>query len=209
MLDIENQKIKNKKNNQDINYSKFQDEFSHSHESLIKLRNRFGDKHDAIAVKRNKYERFVSLWKHILHEIDLKLDNDTFQKCMKLNADDILFYVNRDVLDAEEISAIVNEFILKYKLTNINAYGKNMLKILVTPHSAYHMYDPNIIWFDFTKLNELEEWVSNKLNIDFKLIKNNSSQQYQPNLILDNHFKEKYDTIYKIYDEFKSKKTIL
>jgi hypothetical protein len=207
--DIENQKIKNKKENHEIFFNEFQNEFSHVHESLIGLRNRFGNEHEVISVKRNKYERFFSLWKHILHEMDLKLDNDTFQKCEKLNADEILFYNNYNLLDSNDVNKIVDEFILKNELTNINDYGKNMLKILVRPYSTYHLHDQNIIWFDFNELNKLEEWVSNKLKIDFKLLKINSSQQYKSNFILDDYFRTKYDSIYKIYDEIKTKKTIL
>lgn len=209
IYDIENQKKTQKKDNREINFHEFQYEFSHVHEPLIGLRKKFGDEHEVISVKRDKYERFISLWKHIIHEMDLKVDKDTFQKCLKLNLDEILFYDNYDVLNPREVDKVVNEFILKNELSNINDYGKNMLKILVRPHSSYHHYDPNIIWFDFNELYKLEEWVSNKLNIDFKLLKINSSQHYKPNLVLDDNFKKKYDLIYKIYDEFKTKKTIL
>lgn len=141
--------------------------------------------------------------------MDLKCDKDIFQKCAKLNVDEILFYSDFDILNPKEVEKVVDEFILRNKLTNIDVYGKNMLKILVRPHSSYHMYDPNIIWFDFEELNKLEEWISDKLKIDFKLLKINSSQQYKPNLILDDYFRKKYDSIYKIYDEFKTKKTII
>jgi hypothetical protein len=57
-------------------------------------------------------------------------------------------------------------------------------------------------------LYKLEEWVSNKLNIDFKLINLNSSNHFNTKLELNDEFKEKYDSIYLPYDEVKSVKTL-
>jgi hypothetical protein len=63
----------------------------------------------------------------------------------------------------------------------------------------YHNFDPSIIWFDFSELHKLEEWVSNKLNIDFKLEKINSSKKYKLNFKLDDKFIETYNSIYDLY----------
>jgi hypothetical protein len=80
---------------------------------------------------------------------------------------------------------------------------------LITPYSYYHQHNTNIIWFDFNELHKLEDWVSNKLNIDFKLSKINSNKIYNSNLILNDEFKEKYDSIYSKYDEIKNVKTMI
>ena len=58
------------------------------------------------------------------------------------------------------------------------------------------------------ELDKLEKWVSNKLDKDFKLIKLNSSKYFQSSLILNDEFKEKYDSIYFPYDEIKNLRTL-
>ena len=55
----------------------------------------------------------------------------------------------------------------------------------------------------------MEEWVSNILNIDFKLEKINSSQHFECALQLDDYFIEKYNKIYDIYDFKKEHKTLI
>jgi frataxin-like iron-binding protein CyaY len=62
---------------------------------------------------------------------------------------------------------------------------------------------------DFKKLNELEEWVSNKLGIEFKLEQSNSSKHFDSKLKLDNTFIKKYNEIYDIYDIPKVVKTLI
>ena len=84
-----------------------------------------------------------------------------------------------------------------------------MISILIKPCSDYHHHYKNIIWFDFNKLYELEEWVSKKIDKPFKLVKINSSQHYDSKLKYDSEFMKKYDSIYKIYDEKKENNTII
>jgi hypothetical protein len=74
--------------------------------------------------------------------------------------------------------------------------------------SFLHNHNPDIIWFDIKELNKLEEWVSNELNIDFKLEKINSSQHFETKLKLDNEFIEKYNKIYGTFDNVKKEKTL-
>jgi hypothetical protein len=208
-LNIENQLNKSKKKLEDIDYMNFQKEFNHAHEPVNLLKKKYGYDFDVISVKRNKYERFFSLWKHILHEMDLKDSKDTYKKCRNLNIDELLFYKDYNLIDDDVIEDIVNTFVKKYNLKHITQYGKNMLSILIRPYSVYHLNDANIIWFDFDKLNELEDCVSAKLNIDFKLVKINSSNQYNPNFKNDEYFKEKFDCIYSKYEIFKENKTLI
>ena len=60
----------------------------------------------------------------------------------------------------------------QYLLTEITQWGIRKLNqgevLIFKPKEWYHQNNPNIIWFDFNKLNELEEWVSNQLKKDFK-----------------------------------------
>lgn len=208
-LNVDKQLSIIKKGLHEIDYNQFWREMKHAHEPISFLNKKFGDKYDIISVKRNKYERFVSLWKHILHNMQYSEHNDTLNIFKKLTAADILFYKDYDLLEDDSTNELVEIFKNKYDLKKITKYGENMLLVLIKPCSFWHSHHSNIIWFDFDKLYELEEWVSNKLGKEFKLLEINSSKQVESSLILDDEFKGLYDSIYYKYDETKSKKTLL
>lgn len=208
-LNIDEQLTILKKELHEIDYNQYWKEMQHAHEPINLLHKKFGNNYDIISVKRNKYDRFVSLWKHILHNTFYKEHNNILKIFKKFDAKDILFYKDYDLLDDDSVKEIIEIFKNKYDLKEITEYGKNMLVILIRPYSYWHLYNPNIIWFDFDKLYELEEWVSNKLGKEFKLLDINSSKKIESNLILDDEFKELYDSIYYKYDETKSKKTLI
>lgn len=194
-------------NTNQIDFQNFDKDFSHGHEPLIHLKEKFGYYHDVISVRRNKYERFISLWKHILKKFHERHHLDTVNKLSNLTINELLFYKTNDLQSADSVEELIEIFIKKYKL-NINEPGRNMLRILMFPYSRWHNHDPDIIWFDFNELYKLEEWVSNKLNMDFKLMNLNSSNHVDSKLELNDEFKEKYDSIYLPYDEIKTVRTI-
>jgi len=90
-----------------------------------------------------------------------------------------------------------------------NAYIVNIIDILLTPASYWHGNDPDIIWFDFDELDKMEDWVSQKIGKEFKIVKANSSQNIDCLLKIDGEFVKKYDDIYEEYDFFKSIKSII
>lgn len=208
-LDLESQKIYNKIDINNFNINEFQYHFQHNHEPINYLKKKFGNQYEIISVNRNKYERFFSLWKHVLHQIDRYEDKYISNICKNFNNEELLFYKNYDLLNQNNINTIVELFIKKYNLNKISEHGKRMFRILIRPYYTYHLNDPNIIWFDYNKLGDLENWVSNKLNIDFTLEKINSSKDYECELKLNNDFKKNYDVIYEIYDEHKNEKTVI
>ncbi len=59
------------------------------------------------------------------------------------------------------------------------------------------------------KLNEMEDWVSAKLERPFKLENYNTSRHVESNVKLDSYFKSKYNLIYDIHDIRKSNKTLV
>ena len=207
-LNINNQLISSTKydNVNQIHFEHFDKDFVHNHESLNQLREKFGY-YDAISVRRNKYERFISLWKHIIKMFHRYYDLDVVNKLLNLGVNEVLSYKTNDLQSIESITEFVEIFIKKYKL-NVDENGINMLRTLIAPCSTWHNHDPNIIWFEFNELYKLEEWVSKKLDIDFKLMNLNSSQHFDSKLELNDEFKEKYDSIYLPYDEVKRAKTL-
>ena len=97
------------------------------------------------------------------------------------------------------------EFIKK----NTKAYAVNMIDILLTPISCWTNNNQNIIWFEFDKLNKLEEWVSTTLEKPFILHSVNSSKHIDSKITLNDDFIRKYDSIYDYYDLPKLTKTII
>ena len=97
----------------------------------------------------------------------------------------------------------------KLEISKKESYIKNMLDILFTPIVELTNGNPNIIWFDIDNLVELENWVSKKLNKDFKMEKINSSKQFECAIEINDDFKQKYDNLYKEFEQRKINKTLI
>ena len=54
---------------QNMNNDELADTLSHFHEPLNNLQLKFGNEYQVISIRRNRYERFLSLWKHIIDEL--------------------------------------------------------------------------------------------------------------------------------------------
>ncbi len=190
----------------------YADKLMHPHEPIHQLEEKFGYNYEIIAVKRDRHQRYISLWKHILDEVYRTGDLHSFEILSNLTENDIFTFTSNEISikDSEANKKIVNEkFIDKLGLSKDNHYLSTILEIALTPYSHYHNFDSRIIWFDFNELNKLEEWVSNKLELDFKLNKINSSQHFDCNLKLNDSFIKKYNTIFDRFDLQKSHKTTL
>lgn len=188
------------------------DSLMHPHEAIYRLEEKFGNTFDIISVKRDRHERFISLWKHILDEVHRTGDLHSFDILRNLNENEIFTFTSNDIAvkSNETRKKIINEkFVDKFGLSKDNPYLSTILEIALTPYSHYHNFDSRIIWFDFNELNKLEDWVSNKLQLDFKLDKINSSQHFDCNLKLNDSFIKKYNSIFDRFDLHKNNKTLL
>jgi len=187
-------------------------QLQHPHESCSDLINKFGREYDIISVKRNRYERFISTWEHVIHELEKRQEYTAANILKKFDESDLLIYSSNDIHPENNIN-YVSDFLknnnIKLSNNKNQVYLINMLCIQITPLYVLHNHNPNIIWFDFKKLNELEDWVSNKLKKPFKLEKLNSSKHIECNLKLTNNFIKKYNEIYDAYDFKKEIKTLL
>jgi len=185
------------------------DNIYHAHERLTSLEKKFGNQYDVISVKRDRHERFLSLWKHVIDETHRIGEHDIFERFTQLDVNDILFYNSENLVNIKDKINIIKRIVDNKKFKDIHPQIVTMVNILITPVSQYHNNDPRIKWFDFKKLNELEEWVSNKLGIEFKLEQSNSSKHFNSKLRLDETFIKKYNEIYDIYDIPKVVKTLI
>lgn len=183
----------------------------HFHESIQTLQEKFGYDYPIIGVKRDKISSFISLWKQILKMfLDLNEIN-LYNKLIKLSYKDILFFNENDynLIIADDIIECAIQF-CKINDIEIKPDYLGRFVLMYKPKEWYHRNNPNIIWFDFDKLNEMEEWVSNQLNRQFKLVNINSSIHLECNLVNDDLFKNKFNSLYDTkYEQFKNKKSLI
>jgi hypothetical protein len=185
------------------------DTLTHGHESILNLERKFGKGYDIISIKRDRYDQFISLWKHILDEIHRIKDKDNYSILKELTEDDILFYTSNDITNPEDVNRIFYDFMRRLNIKTWHPYTEIAIKILYPPLSQYHENYDNVIWFDIKNLKELEKWVSSKLGKPFKLEKINSSQHFECGLKNTENFRKKYDSIYKKFTDYKKIKTLL
>ena len=186
--------------------------FTHWHDDISFLISKFGDDYPIVAVKRNQYDSFISLWKMILHLLsEYFLKTELVEKLSKLKIDDILFFDKNEysLRNTNDIDKLSKMFFIKNNIPYDKLLFRYLSLVLYKPQSYWHNFDKRIIWFDFDKLNELENWVSNKLNMDFKLENMNSSKKVISELKNDEYFKQKFDYIYSKYEIIKENKTMI
>jgi hypothetical protein len=186
-------------------------QFTHFHDSISFLTSKFGNDYPIIAVKRNQYESFISLWKMMLNVLSVYHNEvELVSELSKLKTDDILFFHNNEYsLNIRDESFKLSEAFFTKNNIQYNKVLFDYLQLLYTPKSYYHNFDRRIIWFDFDKLNELENWVSDKLNMEFKLEEINSSKEVISELKNDEYFKQRFDYIYSKYEIIKENKTLI
>jgi hypothetical protein len=203
----------------------------HGHESLYHLQSKFGKNHPVISVRRQRHERFYSLYKHILFDLKRTGFHEIYEKLSNLTVDELFFFTKEDIITKKQRWDKINEFLYDLKLldkkinikkslkigesyvdflkNNVSEYAINVIDILLTPYSYWTNNNQNIIWFEFDELNKLEEWVSTTLEKPFILHSVNSSKHIDSKITLNDDFIIKYDSIYDYYDLPKLTKTII
>jgi hypothetical protein len=204
----------------------------HGHESINNLQNKFGIDYPVIAVKRERHERFYSLYKHTLSDLKRTGYHRIYEKFSKLSLDELFFFTKEDLLTKKQRWDVICDYLIDLKLlddridisitskslkseeehlklTTKGGYVINMIDILLTPISFWTNNNPNIKWFDFNEMDKMENWVSNILEKPFQLHSVNSSKHMECDVKLDDKFIEKYDSIYDYYDLPKKIKTLI
>lgn len=183
----------------------------HIHEPLNNLISKFGEHYPIISIKRNKYERFLSMWRHVVSETKKYGEKNITNLFTNLTITDILCYESQDLLTSKSRHNFIINFLSKFDLNHMNIDPRvlTMLNVLITPINYYHNDNPNIKWFDLENLVEIEEWVKNITRKDFKLLNLNSSKDVEINIRNNKDFKERYDMVYGVFESKKNHKTII
>lgn len=193
----------------------------HGHERLVDLKNIFGNDYPVISVKRNRHERFYSLFRHALFDLNRYGADNIYEHFKNMtNLDELFFYKTEHLISQKSRWDCISEYLISNsliknkpnllgKIRTLDMYSINILDILLTPTIFWHGNDKNIIWFDFDELYEMENWVSETLQKEFKIEHVNSSKHIKCNLSLDSNFIERYNSIYDYYDNQKINNTII
>jgi hypothetical protein len=183
----------------------------HTHESINELEAKFGDKYPIISIRRQKYERFFSMWKHVIGEALRYGDKKSANVFTKLKVNDILYYDSDDVIDSKNRHNFIMKFLLKNGLSVVEVDQRilTMLNVLITPTSHYHNNRSDIIWFNFQDLNNLEKWVQELVGKPFNLQNVNSSKNIDCAIKINEDLIREYDRIYSVFDNHKETKSII
>lgn len=181
----------------------------HVHEQIVNIKSEFGYEYPVISVRRNKYERFVSYFNHVIGELYRIGEMDLYNNFKDIDTKYLMSFQKEDVVDRNSIKNYISKFLDGIGIKDYNHKLNNLFMPIFAPLSFYHSNHNDIIWFEFDKLYELEKWVSDKCGVDFKLEKFGSSKEYQSKIIIDDYFKERYESIYGTYEVFKKEKSII
>jgi hypothetical protein len=196
---------------------------AHGHEPIVDLQKKFGIHLPIIAVKRDRHERFYSLYKHCIYDLYRCGADDVANFLKNITLDELFFFKKEDLLTHETRLLSINNFLLSKNLItkkilnfrnlglnlNLEQYIVSTFYIMLVPLSILHNHNPNIIWFDIDNLSEMNKWVSDKIGKPFEIKKINSSKHIECDLKLDTLFVEKYNSVYDYYDLPKNIKTLL
>jgi hypothetical protein len=181
---------------------------THLHERIYELDIAFGEGYDIISIKRDRHERFLSFWKFFIERSEI-YGNEVHQAVKSLKIEDILCFDPFD-LAKDKVHNSIESFLIEHNLADkVDEYFRNLVFILWQPTSMWHNNDKRIIWFDFNRLTEMEEWISDKLGKSFKLENCNSTRSNHHDISIDKNFIEKYNMMYDRFDLVKDQKTII
>jgi len=181
---------------------------THLHERTFELDLKFGNKYDIVSIKRDRHQRFLSMWKYVV-DASKQYGEDVYILMSRLTITDILWFNADDILK-HNIDNTIRLFLKRYNLTNIvDDYFKNLLLILWQPTSFWHNNDFRIKWFDFNDISSLEDWVSNTIGKSFKLERINSNNEVSTYLELNDEFIMGYNKMYDAFDLVKNKNSII
>lgn len=166
----------------------------HSHTRYSGFKDLYGDKFPIITINRNPVDRFISGWKYVLLEVRT-IDVELYHQLIELSNEEFMFYFLKHFknlnFNETNIKEFFNEFVFNFKLT------RNLLvkfKTILLDNSHWTENADEIIYFNFeNEIPKLNQWVSEKCNIDFKLQHTNDTKKVDLKLIKNQRFIDFYN----------------
>ena len=156
----------------------------HHHDPIEPLENKFGTDYPYIAIKRDPVKRFISGWGYFIQKIVdlfpektdyfLSLDNDYVISFLKNNVNNCDLLMNKNT-----IAKVFDNFLLDHNITMEKdwEWRKASMRLnTMTSQFAYHKNRPFIKFFDITNMGELETYMSETFDIDFKMVRENEAK---------------------------------
>jgi hypothetical protein len=72
-------------------------DINHFHETINELTETFGREYDIISVRRNRYERFISLWKHVIDLVNDRYPSNVTDTLRSIKLENLFFYKKEDL----------------------------------------------------------------------------------------------------------------
>jgi hypothetical protein len=194
----------------------------HIHSTVNQLTDKFGNNLEYVAITRNSTDRLVSAWRFFIsymeHELNnefllgeiKKLDNNFLMEFIKENYYKLTSCYISNKISEDLLIVLIKKMGIDSALNIDERFKKNYSAHILSFVSQYQWISNNQVnvkLFDFEKLNEFEDYISNRLNIDFKLIHQNKT-------ILDYSAVTKTNELISFVDEyidgmFKKKKSLI
>jgi hypothetical protein len=102
-IDVQTYNGEWEKSNSDVDFKsvdkmKLMDYIYHGHESIVELQSKFGNEYPIISVRRQRHERFYSLYKHILFDFQRLGFVRFYEAFSKLSLDELFFFTKNDII---------------------------------------------------------------------------------------------------------------
>ncbi len=99
-----------------IEKSKIMNHIYHGHESISDLQSKFGDEYPVIAVKRQKHERFFSLYKHVLFDLQRTGFHRIYDVFSNMTLNQLFFFTKDDLISKKKRWEVICDLLIDLKL---------------------------------------------------------------------------------------------
>ena len=174
------------------NYLKSEDASTqkHLHSTLSDLIERFGTNFEFICIIRDSTDRFISAWKYFIEAMVLSINDTLGEKIKNVGNDFVMDFIKQNHLEFRKAyNSLESRQSLLIKLVDELGISKeyHIDKGFVERYSVHiFSFVSQYQWitndkvdvkkFNFNKLTDLEEYLSKKLDVEFKLIHKNKSE---------------------------------
>ena len=89
-----------------LDNEKLADQLLHGHERIVDLKKKFGNELPVVGIKRDRYHRFLSLWKHLVdltQTLTTLYDPQVSKILSTLDVESVLFFNKEDLITLQKI----------------------------------------------------------------------------------------------------------
>jgi hypothetical protein len=162
----------------------------HLHFRFHQLLSKFGSNIEYVSIMRNSTDRFISAWKYFISSMENELndihistqiknlDNNFLMEFIKENYFKFPSCYKTISLNEDLLMVLIQKMGIESHLNINNKFKKDYSAHILSFISQYQWIQNDTVkvrQFDFDKLNEFEDYISNQLDIDFKLIHQNKT----------------------------------